>query len=122
MSCISISITAGNQADIAAKIVSKLYGKTFNVVVDTLDVLFEENGLRKDQVKKLKYCGRKVSGTAGINGLQMNLRFSPAQSISWDLNVERVTVQFADDGDIVVCRVFSNNTHRKIVRLTESPI
>ena len=122
MAGISMCINSENQVSVVERVMSELAGKRFNLLVQTHTRL---NGDTQAEVKiiekELKYCGRVLAGGYKINGLQIVIPFLPAVSFAWDLNTERVVIEFGPS-EIVLCRIFSKSDRRKVLRVTNGPI
>lgn len=115
MSGISMVVSPDNQYSVADRIVAEFRGKKVNFLVNSY-VLGEKNPV------VTKFCSRVVEETSFIKGPQISILFLPKYKIFWDLKNERVVVNFETNGDIVVCRIFSNVQRSKIVRITVNPI
>jgi hypothetical protein len=122
MAGISMTVNAENQLSVVERIISMMKDKKFNLLVETFS---RANGNSEEEVKilekKLKYCNRALTGVYKINGSQVVIPFSPAESFSWDLNTERVIVEFGSK-EITLCRIFVKTDRRKVLRVTQNPI
>lgn len=104
----TLSLCSENSDRYLKEIVSRLSGKTFNI-------------LTVSDGKRLKYCKRELRGSISSKNGQASIPLKPGGSIAWDLNVETVELEFGTNGDILLSRIFKSG-RKKTILITQSPI
>lgn len=87
---------------------NQLSGKLFNI-------LSESDG------KKLKFCNRELTGLVYSKNGQVSISLKPGGAIAWDINTEKVELEFGLNGDILLSRTFQTG-RKKILYITLGPI
>ncbi len=112
---ISMTVSGSNHESVIKRIYEELVGKQVNFAVLSIK-------LGETQPRLTKFRNRSVKGEYFVKGMQARIAFLPGESISWDLNCERVSVKFENGGDIVITRVFEKTASSKTLRITTNPI
>lgn len=112
---LSVSVSRSDTAIYAEVLFDMLSQGKFNLLV-------ESRGLSKTGTdRKLKFCGREVDMLFRSETGQASISLKPGGSIAWDTNNERVVLHFKANGDIVIERLMSVSSSKKIT-CTRNPI